>query len=80
MPCSKLGSTAHLRSSSGLQEEQRGERERGRESRSLATTAGVRLAAETLYKEVPWRYRGTHGYVIIGNEWGLSLTGMGKYG
>ena len=23
---------------------------------------------------------GTHGYVIIGNEWGLSLTGMGKYG
>ena len=25
---------------------------RGRESRSMATTAGVRLAAETLYKEV----------------------------
>lgn len=27
------------------------ERERGRENRSMTTTAGVRLAAETLYKE-----------------------------
>lgn len=42
------------------QEEQRGERdrgERGRESRSLATTQGVRLAAETLYKEEPKKRR-----------------------
>ncbi|CAL1160055.1 unnamed protein product, partial [Cladocopium goreaui] len=41
----------HCPSRADVEEEQRGERERGRESRSLATTAGVRLAAETLYKE-----------------------------
>ena len=41
----------HCPSRAEVEEEQRGERERGRESRSLATTAGVRLAAETLYKE-----------------------------
>ena len=45
----------------GRQEEQRGERERGRESRSMATTAGVRLAAETLYKE-DWRGFWIHQY------------------
>ena len=41
----------HCPSRADVEEEQRGERERGRESRSMATTAGVRLAAETLYKE-----------------------------